>query len=339
MAERMFQLLKQTFLQKVTLERPLKNKKYILFVDSSDKCAGASLCQEIKADDLRLIHMASKVYKTHQLAWTVTEKECFSARWAVEKFRSYIYGEKCEIRTDHRSLVFLQKSQFLNQRLTRWFLYLQSFDLNFVYIKGSENKLADYASRVDISKQAQSLDTLIATAAFKQNNTFESKLKNIGFWQDKDEHVRDVKNRVKLSPVKNFFLFNNVLYKNNLVVVPDLLINSLIVYIHERYGHFGIFKTMNTICEQFTFHKMRHRVAQILKTCDLCQKCKHDNVNNKAPMQNVIPEGPRDLLSIDFVGPLPKARLGYEYLLTLMDVFTKFIIIVPVKKERKVVMY
>ncbi|OXU20056.1 hypothetical protein TSAR_001624 [Trichomalopsis sarcophagae] len=46
----------------------------------------------------------------------------------------------------------------------------------------------------------------------------------------------------------------------------------------------------------------------------------------------IIPEGPRDLISIDFCGSYPTGQRGVKYLLVILDTFTKYVVIYPIVK-------
>ena len=50
--------------------------------------------------------------------------------------------------TDHNPLTFLHKMSNKNQRLTRWSLLLQEYDIVIQHIKGKDNVIADALSRV-----------------------------------------------------------------------------------------------------------------------------------------------------------------------------------------------
>ena len=50
--------------------------------------------------------------------------------------------------TDHNPLVFLNKFKNKNQRLVRWGLFLQEYELIIKHIKGKENLIADALSRI-----------------------------------------------------------------------------------------------------------------------------------------------------------------------------------------------
>jgi hypothetical protein len=50
--------------------------------------------------------------------------------------------------TDHNPLTFINKMQNKNQRLTRWGLMLQEYNLIIKHIQDKDNAIADALSRV-----------------------------------------------------------------------------------------------------------------------------------------------------------------------------------------------
>ena len=84
--------------------------------------------------------MHERNYLTHDL-------ELAAVVFALKQWRHYLYGVKCEIYTDHRSLqyVFTQKDLKLRQR--RWMELLKDYDITILYHPGKENVVADALSR------------------------------------------------------------------------------------------------------------------------------------------------------------------------------------------------
>ena len=67
--------------------------------------------------------------------------------WAVEWLRPYLYGRKFTLQTDHNPLVWLNRVKDRNQKLLRWSMILQEYDLDIRYKKGKEHTNADALSR------------------------------------------------------------------------------------------------------------------------------------------------------------------------------------------------
>nr|GEW84045.1 reverse transcriptase domain-containing protein [Tanacetum cinerariifolium] len=69
--------------------------------------------------------------------------------YAFEKFRPYLVLSKSIVYTDHSALKYLLSKQDAKQRLPRWVLLLQEFDITICDKKGSENLAADHLSRLE----------------------------------------------------------------------------------------------------------------------------------------------------------------------------------------------
>ena len=52
-----------------------------------------------------------------------------------------------QVHTDHNPLVFINKMKNQNQRLLRWSLTLQEYDVEIRHVKGRDNVIADALSR------------------------------------------------------------------------------------------------------------------------------------------------------------------------------------------------
>lgn len=92
----------------------------------------------------------SKKLNSAQRNYSVVEKELLALIWAHQHFSVYIQSacDAITIFTDHQPLKFLNKFKHKNQRLTRWSLFLQEYNLNIKHVKGTNNVLADCLSRV-----------------------------------------------------------------------------------------------------------------------------------------------------------------------------------------------
>ena len=67
--------------------------------------------------------------------------------FALKIWRHYLYGEKCEIYTDHKSLKYFFTQKDLNMRQRRWLELVKDYDVEILYHPGKANVVADALSR------------------------------------------------------------------------------------------------------------------------------------------------------------------------------------------------
>ena len=66
---------------------------------------------------------------------------------ALKLWRHYLFGEKCKIYTDHKSLKYIFTQKELNMRQRRWLELIKDYDLEILYHPGEANVVADALSR------------------------------------------------------------------------------------------------------------------------------------------------------------------------------------------------
>ena len=130
------------------LKAPDFKKPFIMHVDASEVGAGAVLLQEMQGV-LHPVSYFSKKLDHYQRNYSTIEKETLALILSLQHFEVY-----CEphifplvVYTDHNPLIFISKMKNKNQRLMRWSLFLQPYQLEIRHIAGKENVLADTSSR------------------------------------------------------------------------------------------------------------------------------------------------------------------------------------------------
>nr|GEZ54411.1 putative reverse transcriptase domain-containing protein [Tanacetum cinerariifolium] len=113
--EAMFHLLKQKLCSAPILDFPEGSEDFIVYCDAFNKGLGAVLMQREK-----VISYASRQLKIHEKNYTTHDLELGAVVFALKIWRHYLYGTKCTVFTDHKSLQHILDQKELNRRQRRW---------------------------------------------------------------------------------------------------------------------------------------------------------------------------------------------------------------------------
>ena len=148
--EKSFVKLKAILKSSPVLQAPDFYSQFKLAVDASDVAAGAVLLQEGSDGIDHPICYFSRKFNKNQRNYSTVEKECLALILALQHFEVYVTSSSFPIivYSDHNPLVFLHKLRSKNQRLLRWSLMLQEFNIIVKHIRGKDNLIADCLSRL-----------------------------------------------------------------------------------------------------------------------------------------------------------------------------------------------
>ncbi|GJW88455.1 retrotransposon protein, putative, ty3-gypsy subclass [Tanacetum coccineum] len=113
-----------------------------IYSDASKKGLGCVLMQHGK-----VIAYASRQLKPYEVNYPTHDLELAAVVFALKIWRHYLYGEACDIFTDHKSLKYIFTQRELNMRQRRWLELLKDYDTNIQYHPGKANVVADALSR------------------------------------------------------------------------------------------------------------------------------------------------------------------------------------------------
>lgn len=294
---------------------------FFLQTDASNLGLGAVLYQRIE-DQEKVIAYSSRKLTPAEKNYTTTEKECLAVVWGIQKNIEYLEGISFTVITDHIALKWIFKLPNPSGRLGRWVLELRNHDFNIEYRKGKLNVVPDALSREPLPYEESDTECCDATNEVSDCPWLESK-----------------KSQVLSHPEKfpDYFLDQGNLYKNcgikefgmdgwNLCI-PTGLRQKILEENHSDVlaGHLGTRKTINRISRKYYWPGLQRDVKKFVNKCISCLENKVPQVQPAGSMHTTQAKEPWQIVTIDFVGPLPRSSKGHTFLLVIQDKFTKWV--------------
>ncbi|GJZ03623.1 putative ribonuclease H-like domain-containing protein [Tanacetum coccineum] len=132
--ETAFQILKQKLCSAPILALPEGSENFLVYCDASYKGLGVVLMQKEK-----VIAYASCQLKIHEKNYTTHDLELGVVVFVLKMWRHYLYGTKCVVFIDHKSLQHILDQKELNMRQRRWLELLSHYDYELRYHPGKAN--------------------------------------------------------------------------------------------------------------------------------------------------------------------------------------------------------
>jgi hypothetical protein len=95
----------------------------------------------------RVVAYSSQQLKIHEKNYPTHDLELAAVVHALKTWRHYLYGQKCDIYTDHKSLKYIFTQSELNMRQRRWLKLIKYYELEIHYHPGKASVVADALSR------------------------------------------------------------------------------------------------------------------------------------------------------------------------------------------------
>lgn len=130
----------------------------------------------------------------------------------------------------------------------------------------------------------------------------------------------------------------NQLYRkrrNKWVQIPSTLgeVMDILLFYHVTSGcHAGIDKTKSRISDHYYWLGMSRDVIAYISTCTTCQT--FEVVKTQAPtLKQIKVSQPMEVVGMDLIGPLAMTKSGSQYVLTIVDYFTKYVLLFPLPRK------
>ena len=119
------------------------------------------------------------------------------------------------------------------------------------------------------------------------------------------------------------------------LAVPVKLRETVMELCHElpSAGHKGTERTLSKIKDKFHWYNMSRDIRTFVLTCEVCSKHKKPTRNARCHMTPYHAGAPMERVHLDFMGPLPKTKKGNEYVLMMVNQFTKWTECIPLPSQ------
>ncbi|WVZ77009.1 hypothetical protein U9M48_024914 [Paspalum notatum var. saurae] len=323
------------------------HKPFSVYCDASRLGLGCVLMQEGK-----VVAYASRQLRDHEKNYPTHDLELAAVVHALKVWRHYLFGQKCDIYTDHKSLKYIFTQTELNMRQRRWLELIKDYDLELHYHPGKANVVADALSRksqisllwarelpdelaIEFDRLSLGfLNNTEGTVSMEFEPTLEQEIRK---GQLNDEKIKEIKELIKLDKAPGFQVdADGTVWHGDRICVPNIKsIRDLILKeAHETaYSiHPGSEKMYQDLKQKFWWYGMKREVAEYVALCDVCQRVKAEHQKPAGLLQPLkIPEWKWEEIGMDFIVGLPRTQSGFDSIWVVVDRLTKVAHFIPVK--------
>lgn len=352
-----FETLKQTISQPLELHRPNFKKRFYLQTDGSLQGISGVLFQYDEQGNRNVVSYASSSLSNAEKKYHINEIECLAIVTFIKKYKIYLEDKPFTLRTDNRSLLWLDKNKDAKTKLTRWSLLLQEYSFNMEHCPGKENELPDFLSRnpenneeregLDLERmfppeyrnfknhhEYDNLQQLLVSdlqddviLAQQQSRRIQQ---NIRKWQYIEENGAEGQSDRNFHANHKYHegIFWRTHQGLDKIVVPNNKIKQVIKHFHDEQqaSHPGRDETVRTITRKYHWRNLQRMVADYINKCLICKSVKGRQLQPSAPFKAHTPTKNFEMLSIDILGPYQESRTHKNrYIIMVEDVFSKWV--------------
>ncbi|GJV49202.1 putative reverse transcriptase domain-containing protein, partial [Tanacetum coccineum] len=330
--ENAFQLIKQKLCSTPILALPEGSEDFVVYCDASHKGLGAVLMQIEK-----VIAYASRQLKIHEKNYTTHDLELGLVVFALKIWRHYLYGTKCTMFIDHKSLQHILDQKELNMRQRRWLELLSDYDCDIRYHPGKANVVADALTHKEWIEPLRVRALVMTIGLDLPKQILKAQIEALKPENLEKEDVggmirKDIP-KEKLEPRAD-----GTLCLNGRSWLPCYG-NLRSVIMHESHKskysiHPGSDNMYQDMKKLYWWPNMKADIATYVSKCLTCVKVKAKNQRPSGLLvQPAIPEWEWDNIMMDFITKLPKSSQGFDTIWVIVDRLTKSAHFLPIREN------
>ncbi|GJU51586.1 putative reverse transcriptase domain-containing protein [Tanacetum coccineum] len=310
------------------LDLPEGSEGFVVYCDASHKGLGAVLMQREN-----VIAYASRQLKVHEKNYTTHDLELGSVVFALKIWRHYLYGTRCTVFTDHKSLQHILDQKELNMRQCRWLELLSDYDYDIRYHPGKANLVADALSHKERIQPLRVLALVMTISLNLPKRILEAQKPDNLMNEDVGGMIRKDIPKERLEPRADGTLCLHG--RSWLPFYGDLRF----VIMHESHKskysiHPGSENMYQDVKKLYWWPNMKANIATYASKCLTCARVKAEHQRPSGLLvQPTIPEWKWDNITTDFITKLPKSSQGFDTIWVIVDRLTKSAHFLPIREN------
>ena len=332
-ADNCFYVMKQLFIKAFMLKQ--FDLKLPIFVKTdASKFAVFSILSQKHDEHCHSVEFFFKKLGPAEQNYRTSDQELLAVYLSMMHWRHHLkrVNHKVIVLSDHKNLIQFNITVNLNRRQLKWSLDLQQFDFEVQHCLSNKNSADESfcCSDYDIKKELP-VNNFLTLAAMQVPVTLKGDLIEALIT---DPLMMTLMKDLLDSLQKQWAWERDMLFWEEKIYVSESLQIRILKEDHDYLisGHYSQRCTEENICCSYYWLNMQNIIKKYIQSCQMCQQVKADRHTSYRTLASLpVLKGLWTWVSIDFITDLLTELTGNDFILQIIDAYTKMIHMVSVR--------